>query len=178
MVTRLTPQKGVDLLEQVMDKLMECDIQLIVLGTGYPDYENFMRYCEYAHHDKVRSCIMFSSSLAQKIYAGADLFLMPSRSEPCGLAQMIALRYGTIPIVHAVGGLKDTVHPFEAGSGTGNGVTFQSFNAYDMLDAIYRSMTIWYDKDQLKTILRNGMTGDYSWNSSADEYIRIYESIL
>lgn len=178
MVTRLTPQKGVDLLEQVMDKLMECDIQLIVLGTGYPDYENFMRYCEYAHHDKVRSCIMFSSSLAQKIYAGADMFLMPSRSEPCGLAQMIALRYGTIPIVHAVGGLKDTVHPFEAGSGTGNGVTFQSFNAYDMLDAIYRSMTIWYDKDQLKTILRNGMTGDYSWNASADEYIRIYESIL
>lgn len=178
MVTRLTPQKGVDLLEQVMDKLMECDIQLIVLGTGYPDYENFMRYCEYAHHDKVRSCIMFSSSLAQKIYAGADLFLMPSRSEPCGLAQMIALRYGTIPIVHTVGGLKDTVHPFEAGSGTGNGVTFQSFNAYDMLDAIYRSMTIWYDKDQLKTILRNGMTGDYSWNASADEYIRIYESIL
>lgn len=178
MVTRLTPQKGVDLLEQVVDELMQSDIQLVVLGTGYPDYENFMRYCEYKYHDKVRSCIMFSSALAQKIYAGADMFLMPSRTEPCGLAQMIALRYGTIPVVHSVGGLRDTVQPFEAASGTGNGVTFQSFNAYDMLNAIYRSMEIWYDKNQLKTITHNAMSGDYSWNNSADEYIRIYESIL
>ncbi len=178
MVTRLTPQKGVDLLEQVIDKLMESDVQIVVLGTGYADYENFFRYCEYKYPDKVRSCIMFSSALAQKIYAGADIFLMPSRTEPCGLAQMIALRYGTIPVVHAVGGLRDTVIPFEAAEGTGNGVTFQSFNAYDMLDAIYRSMTIWYDENQRKSILHNAMTGDYSWNNSADEYIKIYESIL
>ncbi len=178
MVTRLTTQKGLGLLEQVIDELLKSDIQFIVLGTGYPEYENFMRYVEDKYKDKVRSLIMFSPELAQKIYAGADIFLMPSRTEPCGLAQMIALRYGTIPVVHSVGGLFDTVKPFEAGNGYGNGVTFQSFNAYDMLDALYRSMTIWYDKNQLNTIIKNAMTGDYSWNISADKYIEIYNSVL
>ena len=115
--------------------------------------------------------------MAQKIYAASDIFLMPSKSEPCGLAQMIAMRYGSIPVVHSVGGLRDTVIPFNHVDGTGNGVTFQSFNAGDLLGAVKRAISIWWEPDQRKKIVHNGMTGNYSWDVSADEYIRIYESL-
>ena len=115
--------------------------------------------------------------LAQRIYAGADLFLMPSKSEPCGLAQMIAMRYGTIPVVHAVGGLRDTVPPFNPETLEGSGVTFQSFNAQDMLDAIRRAEAIWRDPDQRKAVMKNAMSGDYSWKASAGKYIEIYQSL-
>lgn len=177
LVTRLTPQKGIDLFEPIMAELMEMDIQIIVLGNGYADYENYFKYCDYTYHDKFRAIIKFSAPLAQRIYAGADIFLMPSKSEPCGLAQMIAMRYGTIPVVHAVGGLKDTVVPFNAETGEGNGINFQSFNASDMLDAIRRAIDVWKDKEQRKTIMGNAMSGDYSWNASAEEYLRLYESL-
>ena len=177
LVTRLTPQKGIDLFEPIMAELMEMDVQVVVLGNGYADYENYFKYCDFTYHDKFRAIIKFSAPLAQRIYAGADIFLMPSKSEPCGLAQMIAMRYGTIPVVHAVGGLKDTVIPFNAETGEGNGVNFQTFNANDMLDAIKRAIAIWSDKDQRKTIMSNAMSGDYSWKASADEYLKIYESL-
>ena len=121
--------------------------------------------------------IQFSAPLAQRIYAGADLFLMPSKSEPCGLAQMIAMRYGTIPVVHAVGGLRDTVHPFNPETLEGSGVTFQSFNALDMLGAIRRGLAIWRNPEQRKAIMKNAMSGDYSWTASAGKYIKIYESL-
>ena len=166
LVTRLTPQKGIDLLEPVMDELMRENVQMVVLGSG-----------DYAYHDKFRAVIKFSAPLAQQIYAGADLFLMPSKSEPCGLAQMIAMRYGTIPIVHTVGGLKDTVPPFNPETSEGSGVTFQSFNAQDMLGAIRRAMAIWRDPDQRKAIMKNAMSGDYSWKASAGKYREIYESL-
>ena len=136
-----------------------------------------MRFCDAAYHDKMRSMITFSSSMAQKIYAGADLFLMPSKSEPCGLAQLISMRYGTIPVVHAVGGLKDTVIPYNPQTGTGTGVNFQSYNSWDMYNAIERALDIWYNKESRDRIMFNGMSGDYSWDVSADKYIRLYESI-
>lgn len=177
MVGRLTDQKGLTLFYPIMEELMKENIQMVVLGTGYADLENFMRFCDAAYHDKFRAMITFSASMAQKIYASSDLFLMPSKSEPCGLAQMIAMRYGAIPVVHAVGGLRDTVIPFNHLDGSGNGVTFQSFNAGDLLGAIKRAIAIWWDEDQRRQIIHNGMTGDYSWDVSADEYIRIYQSI-
>ena len=177
LVTRFTPQKGIDLFEPIMAELMEMDVQVVVLGNGYADYENYFKYCDYTYHDKFRAMIKFSAPLAQRIYAGADIFLMPSKSEPCGLAQMIAMRYGTIPVVHAVGGLKDTVIPFNPETGEGTGVTFQSFNAGDMLDAIRRAIDIWKDKEQRKAIMLNAMSGDYSWNASAEEYRELYESL-
>lgn len=177
MVGRLTDQKGLSLFYPIMEELMKENIQMVVLGTGYPELENFMRFCDAAYHDKFRAMITFSASMAQKIYASADLFLMPSKSEPCGLAQMIAMRYGTIPVVHAVGGLKDTVIPFNHVDGTGNGVNFQSFNAGDLLDAIKRALAIWQDEDQRKAVTQNGMRGDYSWDASAEEYLRIYQSV-
>ena len=177
LVTRFTPQKGIDLFEPIMAELMEMDVQVVVLGNGYADYENYFKYCDYTYHDKFRAMIKFSAPLAQRIYAGADIFLMPSKSEPCGLAQMIAMRYGTIPVVHAVGGLKDTVIPFNPETGEGTGVTFQSFNAGDMLDAIRRAIDIWKDKEQRKVIMLNAMSGDYSWNASAEEYRELYESL-
>ena len=177
MVGRLTSQKGIDLMYPIMEELMKHEVQLVVLGTGYAEIEDFMRFCDAAYHDKMRAMITFSSSMAQKIYSGADLFLMPSKSEPCGLAQLISMRYGTIPVVHAVGGLKDTVVPFDAETGKGNGVNFQSFNATDMLDAIKRAIAIWQNKEQRKTIMSNAMSGDYSWKASAEEYCKLYESL-
>ena len=177
LVTRLTPQKGIDLFEPIMAELMEEDVQIVVLGNGFADYENYFKYCDYTYHDKFRAMIKFSASLAQRIYAGADIFLMPSKSEPCGLAQLIAMRYGTIPVVHAVGGLKDTVSPFNPETLEGSGVTFQSFNASDMLDAIRRAVAIWKDGKQREVIMKNAMSGDYTWTASAGEYIKLYESL-
>ena len=178
MVGRLTSQKGIDLMYPIMEELMKHEVQLVVLGTGYAEIEDFMRFCDAAYHDKMRAMITFSSSMAQKIYSGADLFLMPSKSEPCGLAQLISMRYGTIPVVHAVGGLKDTVVPYNPAEGTGNGVNFQSYNAWDMYDAIMRGIAIWSDPEERDQIMLNGMSGVYSWDVSADKYLKLYESVL
>lgn len=177
MVTRLTDQKGMDLIRDVMHEIVKLDIQLVVLGTGYPEYENMMRYWENTCHDKVRGIIKFSNSYASKIYAGADLFLMPSKSEPCGLAQMIAMRYGTVPIVHTVGGLGETVQAFNPKTGEGNGVTFQSYNAWDMLDAINRALSLYHNKDLWRVLRKNAMHTDFSWSVSAKEYLKIYEDL-
>ena len=178
MVTRLTHQKGIDLICQVADQLSALPIQFIVLGTGDSGYERFFYCLEQAHRDKVRSYIGFSKEVAQKIYSGADMFLMPSESEPCGLAQMIAMRYGTIPIVHAVGGLADTVTPFHPEEKTGNGITFQSLHPYDMLDAIHRSIELFYNKPLWRALRKNAMQSDYSWKKPAQEYLAIYQEIL
>jgi starch synthase len=178
MVTRLTPQKGLDLIREVMPFIMDLDIQFIILGTGFPEYEDFLRHWEQTAHNKFKGIIAFSSEMASKIYAGCDLFLMPSKSEPCGLAQMIAMMYGTIPIVHTVGGLKDTVIPFNPETATGNGVTFNSYNANDMLDAIKRSLDIYNNKNSWRQLKKNAMSIDFSWEKSADKYIDLYNSII
>ncbi len=178
MVTRLTKQKGFDLFYDVMGEISELPIQIIVLGTGAPEYENMMHMWENQRYDKVRGVVKFSQETASQIYAGADMLLMPSKSEPCGLSQMIAMRYGTIPIVHAVGGLKDTVSAYNPETKEGSGITFQSYNPYDMLDAIKRAVALYNSKADWLQIRKNAMSKDVSWNHPADEYIAMYEEIL
>ena len=178
MVTRLTTQKGIDLLCEVAQEIADLPIQLIALGTGDKHFENFFYNWEQSRHDKIRGYIGFSGAMAQKIYAGADLFLMPSKSEPCGLSQMIAMRYGTIPIVHSVGGLHDTVPAFNPQTKEGRGVTFQSYNAYDMLDAIRRAVDLYNNKPLWRALRKNAMSGKYSWSVPAQKYIEIYKEII
>ncbi|MBR0278279.1 MAG: glycogen synthase GlgA [Clostridia bacterium] len=177
MVTRLTKQKGFDLFYDVINQMSDLPIQLVVLGTGAQEYENLMRNWENTHHDKVRGIIKYSNDIASQIYAGADMFLMPSKSEPCGLSQMIAMRYGTVPIVHTVGGLSDTVIAYNHETKQGTGITFQSFNSYDMLDAIKRAVELYYDKNNWRQLRKNAMSVDFSWNNPAEEYIAMYKDI-
>lgn len=178
MVTRFTKQKGFELFYEVMDQIAELPVQMVILGTGAIEYEDMMRGWEYKRHDKVRGIIKFSTEIASQVYAGADLFLMPSKDEPCGLSQMIAMRYGTIPIVHTVGGLVDTVQPYNPTTKEGNGITFQSYNPYDMLDAIKRGIDLYYNKNHWRQIRKNAMQKDVSWNLPAEEYIAMYNELL
>lgn len=178
MVTRLTDQKGIQLLQEVAHEIQNMNVQLIALGTGDKHYESFLHSWEQNAYDKIRGYVGFSGAMAQKIYAGCDMFLMPSKSEPCGLSQMIAMRYGTIPIVHTVGGLRDTVPPYNPETKEGKGVTFQSFNAYDMLDAIRRATELYRNKPAWRIMRKNAMSGDYSWTEPARKYIEIYKEII
>ena len=142
MVTRLTKQKGLELVRGVFHEIMSENIQMIVLGTGDPEFENFFREMEHQYGDKFKAYIGFSEDIAQQLYAGADLFLMPSKFEPCGLGQLIALKYGTLPIVRETGGLNDTVHSYNENTGEGNGFSFNHFNAHDMLYTIRRALIL------------------------------------
>ncbi len=178
MVTRLTPQKGLDLIREAMDALSEMDVQLAILGAGDAQFEGMLKEWSERQSDKIRCSIGFSPTLASRIYAGADLFFMPSRFEPCGLAQMIAMRYGTVPIVHAVGGLKDTVVPFDPDTGEGNGVTFQTYTLWDMLDAVARALALYHQKPLWKVVRRNAMRRDSSWAQSAQRYLDIYGALI
>lgn len=176
-VTRLVGHKGVDLMKEVLEKsLWERDVQYVVLGSGEWQYESFFRELHDKYPDKVGVTIGFVPALARKIYAGADLFLMPSKSEPCGLSQMVALRYGTLPIVRETGGLKDSIT--DSGDGEGNGFTFQTYDAYDMLGAIYRGIDAYNNKDYWQTLVKRALECDMSWGKSANEYIKMYKSLL
>jgi len=175
-VTRLVGHKGVDLMKEVLEKsLFERNIQYVVLGSGEWEYENYFRYLHDKYPDKVGITIGFVPDLARKIYAGADLFLMPSKSEPCGLSQMVALRYGTLPIVRETGGLKDSIT--DCGDGQGNGFTFKTYDAYDMLGAIYRGVDAYNSKDW-NVLVKRALECDMSWGKSANEYIKMYRSLL
>lgn len=178
MVTRLTPQKGLGLIREAMDAISEMDMQLVVLGSGDPEFETMIQDWSARASDKVRCSIGFSPALASRIYAGADLFFMPSRSEPCGLAQMIAMRYGAVPIVHAVGGLKDTVIPFNPETGEGDGINFLSYEVGDMLDALHRALSLYHQKDIWRVVRRNGMSRDFSWGNSAKKYLDVYRALV
>jgi len=178
MVTRLTDQKGFDLLEKILPELFVMEPQLVILGTGDPRYEELLRNLESRFPEQGRGAVLYSEAIAQQIYGGADLFLMPSRFEPCGLAQMIAMRYGTIPIVHKVGGLKDTVYPYSPESGEGNGITFESYDAYDFLDAVRRGIDLWKTEYHRNRLIQNAMAGDYSWQNSAEKYLLVYDTLL
>ncbi|MCY8189941.1 glycogen synthase GlgA [Bacillus spizizenii] len=178
MVTRLTKQKGLDLVRRIMHELLEeQDIQLIVLGTGEREFEDYFRYAEFAFHEKCRAYIGFDEPLAHQIYAGSDMFLMPSKFEPCGLGQLIALQYGSIPIVRETGGLYDTVSSYQEEEGTGNGFTFSAFNAHDLKFTIERALSFYRQKDVWKSIMKTAMNADYSWEQSAKEYQRIFELV-
>ncbi len=175
-VSRLVAHKGFDLIKKIMWELLETsDVQLAVLGSGDWEYESFFREAASAFPEKVGLRVGFIPDLARKIYAGSDLFLMPSKSEPCGLSQMVALRYGTVPIVRETGGLKDTIT--DSGDGKGNGFTFKSYDAYDMLDAIRRALAAYYDKDNWNVLVKRALECDNSWSRSAKEYIKLYKEM-
>ena len=152
------------------------DRQLGVLGSGDWEYEAFFKELAANFPDKVGIRLGFVPDLARKIYAGSDMFLMPSKSEPCGLSQMVALRYGSIPIVRETGGLKDTIT--DSGDGKGNGCTFKSYDAYDMLDAIRRALGAYSDREYWNSLVERALKCDNSWGKSAREYIKLYESLM
>ena len=179
LISRLTDQKGLDLINYVMDGLIDDYTQLVVIGTGDPKYENMFRHYAWKYPDRVSANICYSDDLAHKLYAAADAFLMPSRFEPCGLTQMISFRYGTVPIVRETGGLKDTVVPYNEYENTGDGFSFTNYNAHEMLNVINYSKHIYYDrKRQWNQMVQRGMNNDFSWNASKFKYEGLYKYLL
>lgn len=179
MVSRLTKQKGLDLVTCVLHEILEDDVQIVVLGTGEQKFEQFFRDLTHRYPDKVRAFIGFDEPLAHQIYAGADMFLMPSRFEPCGLGQLIALRYGTIPIVRETGGLNDTVHSYDEVTLEGNGFSFTNFNAHDMLFTIRRAVSMYQQQPEVWSgIMKEAMERDYSWAKSAFKYNQLYSTLI
>ncbi len=175
-VTRLVKHKGIDLVRRVFEDMLAADVQFAILGSGDWEFETFFHEMSQKYPNKVAFKMGFIPALARKIYAGADIFLMPSQSEPCGLAQMVALRYGTIPIVRETGGLADTIK--DSGDNEGNGFTFQSYNAHDMLEAVWRALKGYSDKQGWETLKKRAMECNNSWAKSAGEYIKLYKQIL
>ena len=175
MVTRLTRQKGMDLVMYALDRILSGGVQVAVLGTGDRDYEDGLRYFQYKYPGTMAARIEFDPALSQRMYAAADMFLMPSKFEPCGLSQIIAMRYGTLPIVRETGGLKDTVQPYNEFTGEGTGFSFSHFNGDEMGDAVFRAARLFWDNrkawDQLVT---QAMSQDFSWTRSADKYLDLY----
>lgn len=178
MVTRLTRQKGMDLVTYALDRILSGGVQVAVLGTGDTEYENALRYFEGKYPGTMAVRIQFDPALSQRMYAGADLFLMPSLFEPCGLSQMIAMRYGTLPIVRETGGLKDTVIPYNQYTGEGTGFSFTHFNGDEMADAVFRAARLFWDnRDAFNGLVENAMKADFSWKRSADAYIALYHNL-
>jgi len=178
MVSRLVNHKGLELVKGVINELANENIQLVILGTGDSEYEEMFKFFSYAHPHKISACITFDPYLASEIYSGADFLLMPSKSEPCGLSQLIAMRYGTIPIVRETGGLVDTVKPLNPETLEGSGITFKVFNAHDMLDAVRRAEDFFYSKDKLNKFRTQIMNYDSSWKIPAQRYMDIYLSAM
>ena len=180
MVTRLAGHKGLDLLCYIARRLMwEQDAQLLILGTGEPQYETFFKELANQFPEQVAAKITFNLGLAARMYAGADIYLMPSKSEPCGLSQMNAMRYGTVPVVHATGGLKDTVPPCDENGEGGLGFTFQSYNADDFLAAIVRALNLYRNNPQgFQALQRTEMSQDFSWNVPAGRYMELFHKML
>lgn len=178
MVTRLTNQKGLDLVVDIADKLLQHDIQLVILGTGDYHYENHFRGLADRYRDKVSANIKFDNGLAHKIYAASDMFLMPSLFEPCGLGQLIALRYGTVPIVRETGGLKDTIFPYNQYSGLGNGFSFRNYNANELLSVTEYALDIFRDKDKWNSIVIQALDSDNSLEKSANDYNEMYKELI
>lgn len=175
-ITRFVGHKGIDLIRCVFDEMIHMGVKFAILGSGEKIYEDFFKEMAYRYPDRVSATIGFVPELSRRIYAGADMFLMPSQSEPCGLAQMFAMRYGTIPIVRETGGLRDTVR--DNGGENGNGFTFKTYNANDMLDALKRAIAVYADPNEWNALINRAMKCDYSWGASADEYIKMYENLI
>ena len=174
-VTRFVSHKGIDLIKYVFEDLIKAGFKFVILGSGEKIYEDFFKEMEWRYKDKVSVSLGFIPELSRKIYSGADMFLMPSQSEPCGLAQMIAMRYGTIPIVRETGGLRDTVR--DCGGENGNGFTFKTYNAHDMFDACMRAKAAYEDKRGWNRIIKRDMAEDFSWANSAELYIKLYHEL-
>ncbi|MFT9497665.1 glycogen synthase GlgA [Anaerosolibacter sp.] len=176
-VSRLVSSKGLDLVVHILDELLTRDVQLVVLGTGDEKYETFFQQAVARYPSKLSVHIQFDDALARKIYAASDLFLMPSRYEPCGIGQLIALRYGSIPIVRETGGLKDTVQAYNDYKCTGNGFSFTHYNAHDMLFTIQRALKSFQDKELWRKVFLNAVHSDFSWHQSAQQYINLYKTL-
>lgn len=175
MVTRLTRQKGMDLVIYALDRILAGGVQVAVLGTGDRDYEDGLRYFQHKYPGTMAARIEFDPALSQRMYAAADMFLMPSKFEPCGLSQIIAMRYGTLPIVRETGGLKDTVQPYNEFTGEGTGFSFSNFNGDEMGDAVFRAARLFWDnRDAWNQLITQAMSQDFSWTRSADKYLDLY----
>lgn len=178
-VSRLVDQKGLDLISSIFRQIMELGTQLVLLGSGDDHYQRLFAELKMQYPGQAALCLGFNPDLAQQIYAGADMFLMPSRFEPCGLSQLISLRYGTIPIVRAVGGLADTIDNFDEIRGKGNGFSFKPYEAGALLDTIKRAVDIYRKQpNQWRQLMANAMKCDFSWNRSAEEYVMLYEKTI
>ena len=178
-VSRLTDQKGFDLIAYVMDELCQDNIQLVVLGTGEERYENMFRHFAWKYQEKVSANIFYDNSLSHRIYASCDAFLMPSLFEPCGLSQLMSLRYGTIPIVRETGGLKDTVEPYNEYESTGTGFSFKNYNAHEMLSVVRYAESVYYNKKrEWNKLVDRAMAKDYSWKNSSKQYEEMYTWLI
>lgn len=179
MITRLVEQKGLDLVANVIHEILQQDLQLVILGTGDAVYENLFRSIAYNYPDKMVTIIDFDEALSRKIYAASDFFLMPSKFEPCGLSQMIAMRYGAVPIVRETGGLKDTVSYFNAKTKQGNGFSFATYNAHDMLFTIQHALALYRDAPAaFKKLVKNAYNTHFDWKQSAEIYLSYYNKLM
>ena len=172
----LVGHKGVDLVQAIAEGLLQQGIELVILGSGEAQYENFFNELCARNPGRVGVYIGFNAKLAQQIYAGADIFLMPSRSEPCGLAQMVSCRYGTIPVVRETGGLKDSIR--DSGDGYGNGFTFANYNAHELYEACWRAKEGYWQKDGWPVLVKRAMECDFSWSNSAKSYEGLYNEVV
>ncbi len=179
LISRLTDQKGLDLVDAIFPQLIDGNTQVVILGTGDPRYENAFRYYEKEYKGTVCAYISYNEALAHQIYAGADALLVPSLFEPCGLTQLIAMRYGTVPIVRETGGLKDTVTPYDGDWTEGNGFTFTLYSAEKLLDAVNNAKTVYFtDRWHWDEIVQRNMRKDVSWEGSARKYLALYDEII
>ncbi len=179
-ISRLASHKGLDLIRDILARVVaENDVQFVVLGTGEPDFENFFRWLEQEYPDKCRALITYNRDLAKRLYAASDIFLMPSKSEPCGLSQMIASRYGSIPVVRETGGLYDSIKGYwedEKGAIHGNGFTFANYRSDELYDRINAALSVWSDEAKRKALVSKIMRTDFSWSASAEKYLQMYEN--
>ena len=179
MISRLSDQKGVDLLLYVADEILAMPLQLVVIGTGEARYEEGLRHVEERHPDKMRALIEFDEGLARKLYAASDLLLMPSVFEPCGLSQMLAMRYGALPVVRETGGLRDTVRPYNKFDGSGNGFSFSNINAHELLYTCQHAIALYYDdRAAWDKLAESALKEDFSWKESALKYLDLYREVL
>ena len=178
-ISRLAAHKGIDIISEIIGNVAEGDVQLIILGKGAPEYEGFFYNLEKSFPDKVRAMIMYDRDLSKRIYAACDIFLMPSKSEPCGLSQMIASRYGAIPVTRETGGLYDSIKGYRLDGDTviGNGFTFAGYNSGELLDRIYAALTLYHEADKREALVKKIMNTDFSWKVSAEKYLEMYHSL-
>lgn len=177
MISRLASHKGFDLVKFILPEMLNLGIQFVLLGTGEYELEEYFKTIQYRYPDKVKIFLEFNKDLSKKIYAGSDIFLMPSKSEPCGLSQMIASRYGSVPVVRETGGLYDTIKPYNKYTGEGNGFTFANYNAHEMKDAVARAVELYKNKGKWSALCKKVMETDFSWNVSAEKYLELYREI-
>ncbi len=177
-ISRLVDQKGMDLIEMMLSELMDMDLQFVVLGSGDRHYEDLFRYAQSRYPGRLSANIKYDGVLAQRIYAGSDMFLMPSLYEPCGLSQIFSMRYGTVPVVRETGGLKDTVIPYNVFSKEGTGFSFANYNAHEMKEAVARAVEVYTNREEWENLMKTCMSQDFSWENSAREYKDLYKTML